>query len=456
MTSRWAKWLTCAALLAVSSLAEAAGDVAVLRFTGDKPKALQARVAKALEKAGASVTTDVRASADDAGALRKAGTAKGLAAFVSGDTQLTKKEWKLTLTVHGASGEVIDEVELKAGWLPGLLKKIDKEAADALEPLIERAQASAATAKPEPEPEAAESSEAAAPAPSETPEQPAAAAPEAVGRDEGPDEPEEPAQAGAAKAGAALELGAAVRGFTREFSYNQDVNNNLRPYGVDSPAIFPALFIAVGWYPGAHATRGFASDIGLVGDFERSLFASSDRESGSGDYSTTMQAFSAGLRVRFRFGDHQLGLSGRYGQHAFEVADDPDPTATVATGAPVERDLLPDVEYAYIRPGLDVRFRFDELSVGAYAGYRHVLSTGDLEQEQWFPEASATAADFGLFFGYALARSLDAMAGFEWRRYGVSMNSRPEDLAANRDVAGGALDQYLTGWMGVEWRLDGQ
>jgi hypothetical protein len=36
------------------------------------------------------------------------------------------------------------------------------------------------------------------------------------------------------------------------------------------------------------------------------------------------------------------------------------------------------------------------------------------------------------------------------------MHSKPADLQDGRDVAGGAIDQYLSARLGVEWRLPGQ
>ena len=46
---------------------------------------------------------------------------------------------------------------------------------------------------------------------------------------------------------------------------------------------------------------------------------------------------------------------------------------------------------------------------------------------------------------------LDLLVGIDYRRYFLSMHSEPGDA----NVAGGALDQYLAGWLGVGYRLPG-
>jgi hypothetical protein len=216
----------------------------------------------------------------------------------------------------------------------------------------------------------------------------------------------------------------------------------------------PTIFGALAWYPGAHVTDGALANIGIVADIEQSVATKSVLDTAGTKYSTSMSAYSLGLRWRVPFDAHEVGISARYGRHAFEVTGDSDPGATVAGGPAVKRDLVPDVAYQYLRPGLDARFGFGPVGVGAYVGYRLVLSAGDIQEKVWFPKAKVLAVDAGLFVTYEFVKSLHALAGFDIRRYGYDMHSSPADLAKN-DVAGGAVDQYLAGFLGVEWRLPG-
>ncbi len=53
---------------------------------------------------------------------------------------------------------------------------------------------------------------------------------------------------------------------------------------------------------------------------------------------------------------------------------------------------------------------------------------------------------------YALSDSLGIALGIDVYRYGFDFNAIPE---TNVVVAGGAVDQYLSGWLGVRWQLGG-
>jgi hypothetical protein len=426
-------------LTSLSGLAHAAGKVAVVEFTGAKKKTIRERVVEALKKADVEIVESDGAPGEDADAYVELARKDEVAAIVSGDTQMSKKGWKLKLVVrNGADGSVIEEVMIQGPWLPGLLKKIDKEAAKNLAGPIDEG-AVPEVEEPEPEPEA-------------EPEDRKDQEEEEDEAEKEPEEEEEPDDDPASKGPrpSPLQLGAGMRAFTRDFSYNQDVNRNLRAYELGGA---PAAFVTAAWYPAAHFTAGVPANIGIVGDFEQSIAASSELSAGGTSYSTSMRSFSGGLRFRIPFSKHEVGLSAKYGQHRFEVDGDQDPAAAVATGTPIERDFVPDVAYEYVRPGLDARFQVGKFALGGYLGYRIVMSVGDLESDQWFPEASATAADAGLFLGYGVSKGLYALAGFDLRRYGFDMHSKPNDLTDDRDVAGGATDQYLAGWLGVEWRL---
>jgi hypothetical protein len=420
-----------------------AANVGVAPFTGVKTKTIQARIIQVLERQGHSAVVLDRAPEPGPESVRESAREAGVSAIVGGDTVMKKNGWTVQLTVRDATeGEVVAEPVIRSGWLPGLLKAIDKEGPGALGPPIDQAEQLERAA-----------AEAEAERALEAKRKEAEAQREASRGDpmaDDADRKEEPRPRDAGERPPALSLLAGGRAFRRDFSYHQDVNQNLRPYRLDAA---PAAFAAVGWYPGAHLTSGPLSGIGIIGELEHSFAASSGREDGTGSYTTQMRSFMGGLRYRHRLGDHELGVSGQVGRHDFEIQGDEDPTARSATGAPIDRDLLPDVAYTFIRPGLDARFGFGSFGVGLTLGYRVVQSTGDLGTDAWFPDATATAMDAGVFFSYALGSDLRALFGLDYRRYGVDMRSRPEDVTAGRDVAGGALDQYLAGWAGIGWEI---
>ena len=51
-----------------------------------------------------------------------------------------------------------------------------------------------------------------------------------------------------------------------------------------------------------------------------------------------------------------------------------------------------------------------------------------------------------------MSDSLGLALGVDIYRYGFDFNAIPED---NVVVAGGAIDQYVTGWLGLRWQLGG-
>lgn len=249
-----------------------------------------------------------------------------------------------------------------------------------------------------------------------------------------------------------LEIVGGVQGFSRSFSYVQDVNANLRPYSL---ALAPAGFLSLEWYPGAHFTRGPVADVGLVVDYARSVATSSSLEPGQAGYATTLQSFSAGLRGRLPLGPHELGLSLRAGRQDFSIAGATDTGATLASGARVSRAYVPNVEYAYVRPGVDVRLRLGDFGIGVRGGYRIVIDAGEIQSATWFPRSTVAAGDLGVFLSYALSGGFEARVGGELHRYAYDMHSSPSDLRTN-DVAGGAVDQYAAGYVALAWRAPGR
>jgi hypothetical protein len=457
VSARLLATVTLALALVFSRGALAKDSAMVVDFTGKEHGKIRDRVVKALKKAGVSVTGGAGAGPKDEDERKAVAKKKKVTLFVEGNIEVSKKGvWTLELTSHGAGSEGEGSLSLEGKSLAALTKKIDAEAGDFVKGHIEEAAAASKAPAEEKgkEERAKEEKEKAETAKDEEEKEKGEGDKEKEKGEEEKGEGDKEKAEGEEPKGrrpSPLSLGLQFRLFSRHFSYNQDVNSNLRPYDLDAA---PSFYLSLGWYPVAHFSSGPAANIGIVGDFEQSVGAPSEDEKGV-KHSTSMQAFSAGLRGRLPLGDHELGLSARYGRHAFDVKDDADPAAASAQGAPLVRDLIPGVAYSFIEPALDARFAFGSFGLGALVGYRFVLSAGEIQEPVWFPNATAGALHANVFFSYALAKPLHAMLGVDVRRYGLSMHSKPSDLAQGKDVAGGAIDQYLTAFIGVEYRLPG-
>ena len=244
-----------------------------------------------------------------------------------------------------------------------------------------------------------------------------------------------------------LELRGELGAVSRRFEYHQDVNDNLR----DHDDFAPLFGVGVRWYPGAHFTTGTAANLGIVGEYERSLSGSASTESGE-EFDATLQRFAVGARMRFPVGPHELGASFTYGRHEFGVDTGWEPNAAVANGLAIDRNYVPDVAYWYARPGLDARFVFGRIHAGFGLGYRGMGKLGEVGTKSWFPQATGRGMDGSLMIGFELRPELVVFGGADVTRYALAMNSMHQDILLARDVAGGAIDQSISGRVGVEWR----
>jgi hypothetical protein len=239
----------------------------------------------------------------------------------------------------------------------------------------------------------------------------------------------------AANSPTALELALGGGVVSRHFDYTDDLFTALRNYELDAA---PLLFLRAEWYPLAHDGDGDLANVGMVGSYEH-VFPPTSLTRDGRRFDTQSNGLFAGLRGRVPIDAHELGLVGGYGRQRFEVTGD--------EAAP----LLPDVDYAYVRIGAEAELRFSDFLLGAELGKRFVLATGELETDAWFPHVSPDAIDLRAFVGHAVTSDLDLTAGIQLTRYFFSMNPQPDDLR----VAGGAVDQYLSGWAAIVWQLPG-
>lgn len=417
------------ALADAKAASSGGGGVAVGPFDGPKSATVRGYVVGALKKAkGVTLVADARVKQSGIKLNKKSSdedyagvaAATGASAVLSGKVTTKGRAYELELVVrNGADGSVIDSVTLEGKSLPALRTAINKELATEVEGPLSKAAPAEAPEEQVPEASAGDAES----------EGDAAAGDEA----EGEEVEEDTAPAGRPSA---LEIGAGIRAFSRNFRYTDDINDALRSYKL---GVAPAGFVYLRWYPVAHFDAGPLSHLGLTGGYEQGFAVSSEAPGGE-KLDTTTREWWAGLRYRFPFDAHEAGVVVTYGKHSFEVDDDP------------ANPLVPDVEYTYIRAGIDGRVRVARVVLGAQMGYRLLRDVGELGTDAWFPRVSGGAVDAGLVAGYEILDGLDLLAGFDFRRYFFSMNPEPGDAR----IAGGALDEFLSGWFGLAYRLPGQ
>ena len=239
---------------------------------------------------------------------------------------------------------------------------------------------------------------------------------------------------------AALDAGAGMRIFSRNLSYTDDINNSLRGYEV-----FPAFAVSVAldWFPGAHFTDSALAHFGLTGSFDTTLGLSSSTESGTADFPTSMTAFSIGAIGRIPIDDLHLLIDFTYGSQRFEIED---------ADALTPRPDIANVNYGFLRAGVGARYALsDRFALLGKFGYRFVMSSGEIGEQDYFPRVSIGALDLDLGAGFRIWKGLEARASLYMQRYFMSMNSEPGDMR----VAGGATDQYFGINLGIAYRLGG-
>ncbi len=248
------------------------------------------------------------------------------------------------------------------------------------------------------------------------------------------DVPEERTSTRSGRSQAPLWVALGVSLQSRDFSYEDDAFNALRPYELAGGA---ALAGELRWYPAGHFTDGWLTHLGAETRV-RYLVGVSSEDSEGNQFGTDSVDVHGGVRGRLPLGSHEIGLAVGVGHHSFSVElpdDGPD---------------LPNAGYTYLRAGADARFALPvDLQLYVGGAWRQVLSAGEIGDEDWFPNATQGGLDAHLSLGWAFISNLEVRLGAEYTRYFFSFNPEVGDLR----VAGGALDQYIAGTLDVLWSL---
>ncbi len=458
-----------ASLLALPDDASAAGKahIGVLSLRGAGEGVVRAKISAALKANGFQVvgTEQLESSASSLGVsldsdkgLVAVARELNVSAFVSGE--LSKKKAALTVR-NGADGSVLGDDSF-AGPNP---KKIAAAVGSTfwrqLGPAVRQGKPpSGAKTKAVIAEEAAPAEEAADDAPAGAPPaaeekprkrsrrvaeaEPEAAAPAAreadVARPRA--KPAEPEESGPEGALPALTLGIGAAGMNRSLSWHQDNSNSLAPYSLPAG---PQAAVWLEAYPAAFSTAGFASRIGVFGEFNQGFGVNSTANGGTTKLTTAFQDFLAGVKLRWPVSIFAPYLSAAYGAQSFKL--------TTQSGTP---PMIPSVAYKFIRIGLGSRADITP-QLSADLGFAFMLLTdagknaGELKSATYFPSATGYAVDIGASIAYRFTRIIGARAGVDFRQYGLSANPGP--MAAL--IAGGATDRYIFFGAGVELVLDG-
>ncbi len=404
--------------------ASAKRRVAVGAFHGRKAAEVRSEFITALKGDGSYDVTDAEdVKSTKAQALMDAAKGLDVQVIITG-----RVSWGygLTLKVYsGADGKVLDEASLKGGTLDKLKANIDKSGVSSVAAAI----AEVPVEEPPPEEPPAE----------ETPTEEESEEASEEGASDGPRGP------------SPLDLTAGLRPMHRTFEFKNTLadkrpNQGFRPLRRYELPLGPVVFVDLNWYPGSHFASGAAELIGLSAGFEKGFATESVFAEGTAQeqvLKTDEMQWYLGPKFRLPFGEQRLAASAVFGQHSFTLKGDE------------AVSLVPDVKYTFVRAMLEGDFRIGELVAGARIGKRFVFGTGDIEKA-WFPNAKASSLEAGVTVGYRLASSLDLVLGFDWLRYAFDFNPVAQPpMGFESFVAGGAVDQYLTGHIAFRFHLPG-
>jgi hypothetical protein len=260
------------------------------------------------------------------------------------------------------------------------------------------------------------------------------AKPAVAERDEDEDEP--------ASAGTALDLSAGLRFMSRSLTWAPS-GTALRDYSLGPRT---ALGLTGAWYPAAPYRADWLSNLGLGGSVEWAPGLAS-LTSGGASYPTTATDLEGDARYRLLLGD--------LGQLAFVVGGGQQSFIFHSQGTARRNDIenVPDVQYSYLRAGVDARFTLPaSLSLLVSGGYRYVLGAGSknylIQESSFIPNSTVVAFDVAAGVGYRFLSVLEARAGFDLRRYQLT-------AGANDAMVTSATDQYTAFWLRLAILLDG-
>jgi hypothetical protein len=449
---------TATLLPGIASAQRSKKSIAVGVIEGPQGDTTRKRILEKLKTSGNYEVTDaedLRPGADK-GAYAAMAQALQVDAILVGKVS---RGFELTVSVIGPDGNLIEDVKLKGGSGDELNKAIDGQLEAAIADPISGKKGSKAKPPPDEEEEEPEDEEDAVPAGDKEEDED-----EDEGKDEDEDEkPAEEVPSEEKKPGRRpLELLVGARLYSRSFVYSQLRYGNVFDYKLGAA---PAIITAARVYPFAFFRDDALGNLGIMARLELGIATSTNYAQPQPDGTTVTHPLNTGtsdwqvgLRGRLPVGPHELGLFALYGAHSFVLVGDEGPSAD-RPNRPYP--LVPDVNYTFIRPGVDARLYVSRLTFGAHFAPRFLTSMKQIDQDRfWFPGATGSGVDFGAMAAFRILSFLSIAAGVDYLRYGFDFNAIPNDagLPGSRAplIAGGATDTYISGWAGILLHLDGK
>lgn len=251
----------------------------------------------------------------------------------------------------------------------------------------------------------------------------------------------------------AMELSIGMGGYSRNLSFNQDVEHHLRQYSL---ALGPVLDLHGIVYPAAFSSGTFVANIGVEGHVQQGFGVSSTAPDGS-TFDTTIHDYYGGARLRFILGGvHELAVLAGGGEQAFTFTN-----GLAADGMTTVDHLtdIPDTIYRYGRVGVDARFQIAPgVTLGLGGGYRYIFNRGgQIAEAPFFPYLTVGGVDFNGTIAYMVTPSIELRMSVGLKRYFFNMNSTVADsnMPDKIKVAGGAIDQYVGGTVGAAYVFGG-
>jgi hypothetical protein len=230
-----------------------------------------------------------------------------------------------------------------------------------------------------------------------------------------------------------LSVGLGVEVAGRQFTYNDGITSNLRPYDI-SGTLMPVVWGEL--YPFAATSLPVLRDLGAVFSYAAAFDIRSVAADGQ-VVSTAWRRGEAGLRERFRPAGARgpvVGVSGTLGSQEF-----------LFSNAGALQDQVPSVSYTTLRAAFDGRLPLWRFALTGCFGYDGALSAGQVEGR--FRGASIGGIDAGAGVAFRVATGVETLAGFDYTRYFYAFHPQPGDAY----VAGGALDQFFGFRLGASY-----
>jgi hypothetical protein len=230
-------------------------------------------------------------------------------------------------------------------------------------------------------------------------------------------------------------LGASAGYLHRSLEYSDDIYNRLRAPTTN------------GWvYRFEAALNPFAKPlkdrISLIASYEGGLSGTVQDTRNNRNYGVKFSDLEGGVRFRQPLGEHELGIQATVGQQ------------TAGLDASSAETGIPEISYTLLSPSLDFTLNFGDLGVRTALTYQRCLGFGEISNSEWFPHMEGNGFEGQLGVAYRVSPSVSLHAAGVLRRFVLDMNSSPEDATGGEaEVAGGAVDQYLSGYFGLAFTL---